>query len=75
MFLQTVHIENFSQKNRQISMSVFLRFFVCFVVFSGVSQRWEFNGTTKNVLPKNRAEKFLPKKRQKALNRLFVDLF
>jgi hypothetical protein len=33
-------------------------------VFSGVSQRWEFKNTTKNVLQKNRIEKFLQKNRQ-----------
>jgi hypothetical protein len=39
----------------------FLDFFG-FIAFSGVSQRWESKNTTKNVLQKNRVEKFLQKK-------------
>jgi hypothetical protein len=37
-------------------MSVFPRRF-CFIAFPGVSQRWEFKNTTKNVLQNNRVEK------------------
>jgi hypothetical protein len=41
-------------KNFDVSFS---SIFFCFIAFSGVSQRWEFNNTTK----KNRVEKFLQK--------------
>jgi hypothetical protein len=53
MFLQKVHVENFSKKIKKIDVS-FSSIFVCFIAFSGVSQRWEFKNTTKNVLQKNR---------------------
>jgi hypothetical protein len=58
----------FPKKSTKISMSVFPRLFFCFIAFSGVSQRWEFKNTTKNVLQKNRVEKFLQKIRPKIQN-------
>jgi hypothetical protein len=60
IFLQKVHVEKNPKKSKQKSMSVFLVFFG-FIAFSGVSQRWEFKNTTKNVLKKNRVERFLQK--------------
>jgi hypothetical protein len=52
-FDKKVHVENFPQKNRQtFRCQVFLDFFFGFLAFSGVSQRWEFKNTTKNVLQK-----------------------
>jgi hypothetical protein len=42
---------------------------------SGVSQRWEFKNTTRNVLQKNRVEKLLQKIRTKIQNRFFLDFF
>jgi hypothetical protein len=41
IFLQKVHVENFSQTNRQKNRCQFSLVF-CFVAFSGLSQRWEF---------------------------------
>jgi hypothetical protein len=74
MFLQKVHVENFSQKySTKISRSVFPRF-VWFIAFSGVSQPWELKSTTKNVLQKNRVEK-LYKKINKNPKPFFLDLF
>jgi hypothetical protein len=52
----------------------FLRL-LCSIAFSGVSQRWEFKGTAKNVLQKNLVEKFLEKNRQKNRHYFFLDLF
>jgi hypothetical protein len=61
IFLQKLHVENFSQKNRQKFRCQFsLDFFGC-IAFSGVSQRWEFKNTTKNVWQKNHVEEFLQK--------------
>jgi hypothetical protein len=57
--LQKVHVENFSQTNRQkFRCQVFLGFFG-FIAFSGVSQRWEFKNTTKTF----RVDLFLQKNR------------
>jgi hypothetical protein len=53
-------------------MSVFLRLYFGFIAFSGVSQRWEFKNTTKNVLQKNRVEKFLQKKSTKKSKTDFI---
>jgi hypothetical protein len=51
--LQEVHVENFSPKNRQnFDVSFSSTFFVSKIAFLGVSQRWEFKYTTKNVLQK-----------------------
>jgi hypothetical protein len=50
--------------SKQIDQNVGVNFsstLFCFIAFSGVSQRWEFKSTTKNVLPKNCVEKFLQK--------------
>jgi hypothetical protein len=52
----------FTKKSTKISMSVFLDF-LFYRVF-GFSQEWEFKNTTKNVLQKNRVERFLQKNRQ-----------
>jgi len=57
--------KEFPKKSTKISMSVFPRLF-CFISFSGVSQRWEFKSTTKNILQKNR---------QKIQNHFFSILF
>jgi hypothetical protein len=54
-----VHVENLFRENRQsTSMPVFPRF-VCFIAFSGASQRWEFKNNTTKVLQKHRVEKLL----------------
>jgi hypothetical protein len=42
-----------SQKNDKTSRCLFFLDFLCFIAFSGVSQRWEFKKTTKSVLQKN----------------------
>jgi hypothetical protein len=41
-FLQKVHVENISRKNRQKFRCHFFLNFFCFIAFSGVSRRWEF---------------------------------
>jgi hypothetical protein len=46
----------------------FSSFFFGFIAFSGVSQRWDIKNTTKNVLQKNRVEKFLQTIRPKVHN-------
>jgi hypothetical protein len=55
----------FPKKTTKFWCQFILGFFL--IAFSGVSQRWEFKfkNTTKNVLQKNRAEKFLQKNRPK----------
>jgi hypothetical protein len=61
MFLQKVHVENFSKnfdKNFDVSFS---STFFCFIAFSGVFQRWEFKSTTKHVLQKKSWRKVLTK--------------
>jgi hypothetical protein len=68
-----------STETRNFDASFSLLDFFCFnnntfIAFSGVSQRWEFKSTTKNVLQKNRVEKFLQKNRSKIQNR-FVSRF
>jgi hypothetical protein len=65
IFLQKVHVENFSQnfdKNFDVSFS---STFFCFIAFSGVSQRWEFKNTKKNVLQKKSCRKIFTKKSTK----------
>jgi hypothetical protein len=42
--------------------------FFCFIAFSGVSQRWEFKITTKNVLQNKSCRKILQKIRPKIQN-------
>jgi hypothetical protein len=67
--------KTFSDKNRQKFRCHFFLGFFCFVAFPGVSQRWEFKDTTKNVLETDRVEKFLQKNRPKIQNRLFPGFF
>jgi hypothetical protein len=74
IFLQKVHVENFFQNFDKISMSVFPRLFLFYRVF-GCFLAMGFKSTTKNVLQKNRVEKFLQKIRPKIQNRLFCDFF
>jgi hypothetical protein len=62
--------KRFPEKSTKFLMSVFPRFFV-FVAFLGVSRRWEFKSTTKNVLQKGRVEKFLQTFDQKSKTDLF----
>jgi hypothetical protein len=57
IFLQKVHVENFSQNFDKKSRWQFFLDFFCFIAFSGVSQRWEFKNTTKNVLRKKSCRK------------------
>jgi hypothetical protein len=59
-----------STKNR---CQCFLDFFR-FIALLGVFQRREFKSTTKNVLQKNRVEKFLQKVRPKIQNRFFLEI-
>jgi hypothetical protein len=66
--------KTFPKISTKISMSVFPRLFL-FFAFSGVFQRREFKDTTKNVLQKNRVEKFLQKIRPEIQNRRFLDFF
>jgi hypothetical protein len=61
IILQKVHVENFSQKNRQKFRCQFPLDFFCFIAFSGVSQRWEFKNKQKNVLQKTSCQKVLTK--------------
>jgi hypothetical protein len=55
IFLQKFHVENENlfQKNRQEFRCQFFLDLFGFIAFSGVSQRWEFKNTTKNVLYKS----------------------
>jgi hypothetical protein len=52
------------RRNRQEFRCQFFSGLFCFIVVSGVSQRWEFKNTTKMFYKKNRVEKHLQKKRQ-----------
>jgi hypothetical protein len=52
--------EKILRKPKKNSISVFPQLF-CFIALLGVSWRWEFKSTTKNVLQKNRVEKFFKK--------------
>jgi hypothetical protein len=61
IFLQKVHVENFSKNfDKKFRCQFFLDFF-CFIAFSGVSQRWEYKNTTKNVLQKKSCRKVFTK--------------
>jgi hypothetical protein len=60
-------------KNFDVSFSSI--FFVLSRFRVRVSQRWEFKNTTKNVLQKNRVEKFLQNIRPKIQNRFFSQFF
>jgi hypothetical protein len=63
------------KKSTKISMSVLPRLF-CFIAFAGVSQRWEFKNTTKNVLPKIVSKGLYKKSTKKIQNRFcFVSIF
>jgi hypothetical protein len=80
MFLQKVHVENFSQNfNEKFRCRFFLDFF-CFIAFSGVSQRWEFKNTTKNGLQKKSCRKVVTKNSTKnpkpiVFSKLFLSRF
>ena len=70
IFLQKVHVKNFSQNNRQkLRCQCFLDF-LCFIAFSGFSQRWEFKNATKTFCKKYRVEKCLQKIRPFFFSRL-----
>jgi hypothetical protein len=62
IFLQKVHVENFSQKNRQNFRCQFFLDFFCFIAFSGVSQRWGSKTHTKKGFSKNIVSKSFHKK-------------
>jgi hypothetical protein len=49
--------------------------FFCFIAFSGVSQRWEFKNTTKNVLQKKSCRKVFPKNSTKNPKPTFSRIF
>jgi hypothetical protein len=75
---QKVHVEKFfreiSQKiDKNFDVSFSSTYFVTFFAFSGVTERWEFKNTTKNVLQKKSCQNIL--KRQKIQNRFFSILF
>jgi hypothetical protein len=53
------------QKFRQSFRCQFFLDFFCFIAFSGVSQRWGFKNTTKNVLQKKSCRKVFTKKSTK----------
>jgi amino acid transporter len=57
--------KTFSKKIENFVGVSFSSIFFCFIAFSGVSQRWEFKNTTKNILRKTSVEKFLQKNRPK----------
>jgi hypothetical protein len=59
-------------KNFDVSFS---STFVGFIAFSGVSRRWEFKRTTKDVVQKTLCGNRLQKNRGKIQNRFFVDFF
>jgi hypothetical protein len=61
--------KTFPKKSTNISMSVFSRLF--FIAFSGVSQRWEFKSTTKNVLQKKSCRKVCTKIDQESKTDVF----
>jgi hypothetical protein len=65
---------NATKKSARISMSVFPGL-SCFIVFSGVSQRWEFRNTTKNVLQNKSCRKVFTKKSTKNSKPLFSRFF
>jgi hypothetical protein len=67
IFLQKVHVENFFQKVDKISMSVFPRLFLFYRIF-GCFSAMGVQKHHKNVLQKNRVEKFLRKIRPKIQN-------
>jgi hypothetical protein len=65
--LPKVHIKNFFQKKRQKKQRQFFSTFFCFIVVRVVLSAGSSKQTTKNVLQKNRAEKFLQENRQKKI--------
>jgi hypothetical protein len=74
IFLQKVYIENIFQKKRQsFDVSFPLGFF--FYRGFGVSQRWEFKPTTKNVLQNKSCRKLFTKKLTKIQNRFSQSRF
>jgi hypothetical protein len=68
--MQKVHVKNFFRENSQKIDEhfdvVFPRFLFCFIAFSGVSLRWEFKYTTKNVLQKILPKSFYKKTTKKS---------
>jgi hypothetical protein len=69
--VQKHHVENFFQNNRQkFRCQVFLDF-LCLIAFSGVSQRWEFKNTKKNIVSKS----FYKKIDQKSKTNFFSIFF
>jgi hypothetical protein len=58
--------EKILRKPTKFSVSVFPQLFFVLSRFLGVSWRWEFKSTTKNVLQTNRVEKFFKKSQKKS---------
>jgi hypothetical protein len=74
IFLQKVHVENFSQNFDKNFDVTFSSTFFCFIAFSGVFQRWEFKSTTKKRFPKQIVSKsFYKKFDQKSKTDFFLD--
>jgi hypothetical protein len=73
--LQKVHVENFSRKKRQQFQCQFFLDFFGFIAVSGVSQRWEFKNTTKNVLQKIVSKSFYKKIDKKSKTDFFSNFF
>jgi hypothetical protein len=55
----------------EAGVGVVMEWGFCFIAFSGVSQRWEFKNTTKNVLQKKSCREAFTKNRPKTQNRFF----
>jgi hypothetical protein len=74
MFLQKVHVETFF---KQIDKNVDASFSstICFIAFLGVSQRWEFKSTTKNILQNKSCRKVFTKKSTKNPKPIFSRFF
>jgi hypothetical protein len=70
-----LHVANFPRKNRPKFGCQFFLGVVCFIAFSGVSQRWEFKSTTKNVLQKVVSKSFDQKIEKKKQTDLFLLIY
>jgi hypothetical protein len=69
----------FSENRQKLRCQFFLNFFgfikLTFIAFSGVTWRWEFKNTTKNVLQKTSCRKVFTKKSTKNPKPIFPRLF
>jgi hypothetical protein len=65
--------KEFSNKSTKNSMAVFPRLF-CFIAVSGVSPRWEFKNTTKNVLQNKSCREVFTKSSTKNPKPIFFPL-